>query len=80
LLPGLSASDAKTVLERIRHDFSHKVFTIENKHFSVTASFGIADFVSEITVAQFLQSADDALYHAKACGRNEVSLFAAQIC
>jgi diguanylate cyclase (GGDEF)-like protein/PAS domain S-box-containing protein len=80
LVPGLSASDAKTMIERIRHEFSRKEFAIENEHFSVTASFGIADIVPGMTVAQFLQSADDALYHAKACGRNEVSLFAAQIC
>ena len=79
LLPGLSASDVKTMIERIRHEFSRKVFTIENELFSVTASFGIADIVPGMTVAQFLQSADDALYHAKACGRNEVSLVAAPI-
>ena len=78
LVPGLSASDAKTMIERIRHEFSRKEFAIENEHFSVTASFGIADIVSGMTVAQFLQSADDALYHSKACGRNEVSLVAAQ--
>jgi diguanylate cyclase (GGDEF)-like protein len=77
LLPGLSASDAKIVVERIRHEFSEKVFTIENEHYSVTASFGIADLAPGMTVVQFLQSADDALYRAKACGRNEVSLVAA---
>ncbi len=79
LLPGLSPSDAKTVFERIRREFNQKVFTIENKNFSVTASFGVADFTPGMAVAQFLQSADDAHYQAKACGRNEVSLVVAQI-
>lgn len=73
LLPRHSMLEAMPRLERIRHEFSRREFAVGDKHFSVTASFGITDFVPGMTVKQFLQSADEAPYQAKASGRSEVS-------
>lgn len=61
-------------VERLRADFANEPCTLNGEHVLVTASFGIAGFdgTEEPTLADLLIRADNALYAAKASGRNQV--------
>ena len=69
LLPQTRLSDAQTALERVRL----ALHTIPNVH-AVTASFGIAAYLPGDTRESLLHRADQALYLAKATGRNRIVL------
>ncbi len=67
LAPETTLEQASNLAERLRRavaDISH-----ENE---VTASFGIAEYGSSDTPESFIKRADEALYNAKAAGRNRV--------
>jgi diguanylate cyclase (GGDEF)-like protein len=69
-----AAPAARTVAERIRKSLERHRFEIDRRDFWVTASAGIADAaaVSGLDPHQLLVRADQALYAAKAGGRNRV--------
>ncbi len=71
LLPTLSGHDAMKLSEKIRlliatHEFSDVGF--------ITLSMGVAEFMPDETISSWIKRADNALYVAKASGRNKVSL------
>ena len=64
--------DAVIVADRVRHKISETLIRFEKHAFRVTISFGIATMYpdDEITKEELLNRADQALYRAKAAGRN----------
>lgn len=73
LLTETSAVHAARCLERIRNEFEALTFGSREKgDFQVTASFGVARFVSGMIVEDLIEAADLALYGAKRNGRNLV--------
>lgn len=77
LFPNTSASAARTVADRIRRMLERERFEIEGQDFWVTVSAGVADgtAASGLDPHQLLVRADQALYAAKAGGRNRVRLW-----
>ena len=71
LLPQTRLNDAQTALERVR--LALHTIALPNVH-AVTASFGIAAYLPGDTRESLLHRADQALYLAKATGRNRIVL------
>jgi diguanylate cyclase (GGDEF)-like protein len=69
-----SLDEATLVAERIRCKVATTPIKINDNLISVTASMGVAvtDSVSEADIEALLRKADQALYKAKAAGRNTV--------
>jgi len=77
LFPNTSAASARPVAERIRKALERERFEIDGKDFWVTVSAGVADAGagSELDSGKLLARADQALYSAKAGGRNRVRIW-----
>jgi len=77
LLPQSSAVSARAVADRIRRALERERFELEGRTFSVTVSAGVADAVSAAGLDQrkLLTLADEALYAAKADGRNRIRVW-----
>jgi diguanylate cyclase (GGDEF)-like protein len=71
LLPHCGREDAIKLAEKLRHLIATEPFPPAGP---LTASFGVADFQAGETLDTWLKRVDDALYAAKAAGRNRVSL------
>jgi diguanylate cyclase (GGDEF)-like protein len=73
LLPGTDADGAALVAGRIRAEMAaRRVETFPGAVVTVTASFGVAAYPEEPTQERLFAAADDALYAAKAAGKNRV--------
>ena len=71
LLPETSLSRAAIVAERIRKKIEERTMTTHGVSFKVTASIGIAEaHVGMSGLDALMRAADQALYQAKAAGRN----------
>jgi len=73
-----AVTDEKIVLhmvERIREDLERTVTNFEGKDIKVTCSIGLAKFLEADTLKTAVQKADEALYAAKAAGRNQVKTY-----
>ena len=71
LLPQTDATGARRLAERLRRTFSSKpIATSAGELVAVTASFGVAAYPDAPTAAALFAAADDALYKAKAAGKN----------
>lgn len=80
-LPGVDAGLAKRMVDRIREAAGQMPFLAAGgSRLRITFSAGVAELASATSPSQALESADRALYQAKADGRNRVyvSAFAAQ--
>ena len=78
ILPGTSIDDAEVFVERVRHEVARRPFNIgKNQPLHMTTSAGIATYPDPgITSPETLiRLADEALYAAKATGRNRVIRF-----
>lgn len=77
MFPSTSAASALPVAERVRKALERDRFEIDGKDFWVTVSAGVADAGagSELDSRQLLARADQALYSAKAGGRNRVRVW-----
>lgn len=77
LFTNTSAPAARTVAERVRRALERTRFEIDGRDFWVTVSAGVADAaaVSGLDPHQLLVRADQALYAAKAGGRNRVRIW-----
>jgi len=71
MLPHCAAAEALRVAEKLRALVQAQPFALVGQ---VTASFGVADFRPTDNLDTWLKRADDALYAAKAGGRNQVCL------
>lgn len=78
IFPHTKAVDAAIALNRLRERFSERVFVADNgEEFSVTTSFGLCEFTEEMDADTLISLADEALYHSKKQGRNQVSIHSA---
>lgn len=74
ILPGTEKNSATIVAERIRERLEdHEFYITDRDKVKVTASFGVAEFLTDAFSYEFLlKIADERLYLAKALGRNRV--------
>jgi len=77
ILPTTSADQAQEIINRIRKDIAQTTFTTPSnssqKKLNVTVSFGISHSNLEgVLLEEILTKADQALYLAKASGKNQV--------
>jgi diguanylate cyclase (GGDEF)-like protein len=75
LLPEVAGEGARTVAEKIRALVQRSTFRFEEQPIPVTASFGVASFEPESSLApaDLYRIADERLYQAKGSGRNRVA-------
>ncbi|MFZ5574810.1 MAG: diguanylate cyclase [Pseudomonadota bacterium] len=71
LLPGSDQNAARILAEKLRLRVENQVFP-DVSH--ITCSFGVAEWVPGDRAEDLLRKADDALYRAKANGRNRVEI------
>jgi diguanylate cyclase (GGDEF)-like protein len=75
LLPGTDLAGAERLAERIRSEMEDRlVLTVPGANLRVTASFGVAAYPESPTEEALFAAADDALYSAKASGKNRVTV------
>lgn len=73
LLPGLNSEEASAVAERIRIALQRESAIRFALALSFTASFGVSTLSDGAqSPKELIEKADQALYHAKKCGRNRV--------
>ncbi len=73
LLPETDAAQAAILAERIREKVAGRVLSAHRVQFSLTISIGIASATASMSgIEALLHPADQALYQAKAEGRNRI--------
>lgn len=72
VLPETGLAEACGMIERLRGKLESTVILYQNSAISITASFGVAEFVYGESFADLLARADTMLYQAKQSGRNRV--------
>ncbi len=73
LLPGNSHLQVQVMLRRLQHQFRSKRFNCSGSTYSLTFSAGVACFQGEpqVSAAQLVRQADQALYEAKRQGKDK---------
>lgn len=74
ILPRADLQQAFVVLERIREKLANTPFRFKDKPLKITLSCGVAEFGEGETVEEVIARADEALYRAKAQGRNRTEM------
>lgn len=74
LLPMTNLIEAKMLAERLREQIVNSEAIKKRHGFSVTVSIGLAQFTELDSQKGLIQRADEALYRAKAAGRNRVEV------
>lgn len=74
ILPRVDLQQAFVVLERIREKLAQTAFRFKDTPLKITLSCGVAAFTAGETAEQVLARADEALYRAKANGRNRTEM------
>lgn len=72
VLGNATVADTLNIAERIRRDSETRLFQVEDSRISLTCSIGIAADNGHPDYDQVVRLADQALYQAKASGRNRV--------
>ena len=76
VLPGLPFKDPHARLHQLLQAISEKPFAFEEQSVRVTSSFGAAWFDRKISVVEdLIRRADEALYRAKALGRDRIVFY-----
>lgn len=75
LLPETSLDGALVLLERVRREVAELRVETANDEISMTVSIGVAAGRVQETMEQVLEHADEALYQAKAQGRDRVVVY-----
>ena len=65
------ARSAKTIADKLREKIQENEHPVAGK---ITASFGITEYKDEDNIESIFKRCDDALYRAKANGRNRVEI------
>ncbi|MGA9290100.1 MAG: diguanylate cyclase [Anaerobacillus sp.] len=79
ILPDTTAGQAEKFVNRLLSSFRTKVFRVKEETFSITFSGGIVDIDSTSSNKKLLNHADEALYRAKANGRNQVVIYESEL-
>lgn len=75
ILPDTQPTDAVQLAERLREHIEAQVVETQEERIQVTISLGVAGWTSEFgDYAEWINSADQALYQSKENGRNQVTL------
>ncbi len=74
--PGCDISDAARVADRLRRAIAHECIQTSAGPISITASFGVVSGLPGVpnSVDSLIHAADEALYRAKAAGRDRVQI------
>jgi diguanylate cyclase (GGDEF)-like protein len=72
VLPETGLAEACGIIERLRGKLESTVILYQDSAISITASFGVAEFVYGESFGDLLARADGMLYEAKQGGRNRV--------
>jgi diguanylate cyclase len=72
LLPGTSLAEGVNVMKRAQRQLTRNFFLHNNEKILITFSVGIADYRPGESQASVIKRADDAVYVAKASGKNRV--------
>ena len=72
LLPDTSIEDADKALVRVQRELTKRYFLTNNEKLLITFSAGVTEVRPDDTQASALKRADDAVYTAKASGKNRV--------
>lgn len=70
--PATDVLDATVVAERIRSKIENTAFMYDGESVKATMTFGICIISDEMTLADCINGADEALYNGKESGRNKV--------
>ena len=75
ILPGTRIGMAARAAERLRAALAETPFQLDGTQLNITASFGVASYRSgqHLSVADFIDHADQYVLRAKAAGRNQVA-------
>jgi diguanylate cyclase (GGDEF)-like protein len=75
ILPGTALREARAVAERLRRTFAATQIPVADaESITLTASFGVAEYVPGAAPDDLFGAADTALYEAKALGKNRVAM------
>lgn len=72
ILSGANIKQAHQVAEKLRTCLEERALRWEGQDIPLSASFGCAVVMPGLSVSQLISSADNAMYQAKAAGRNRV--------
>ena len=72
IFPHTNIESASIVLENIRKTFAQIIHTFNDERFNVTLSLGVSEYNNNMTITELVNKADEALYKAKANGKNTV--------
>lgn len=72
LLPNSDLADADKIMQRVQRELTKQYFLHDNQRVLITFSAGVAQLQTDEAQADLLKRADDAMYKAKAAGRNRV--------
>ncbi len=75
LLPYTDTVGAQLIAERLRQAVLHTTVTWEDQLRSITISLGVAVMQDSSTIYSLINQADQAMYHAKEQGRNQVQVY-----
>jgi diguanylate cyclase (GGDEF)-like protein len=74
LLSGVDAAEAVQVGERVREEVASAAIPFDRQRIAVTCSIGVALATGSCDADALIRRADEALYRAKAAGRNRVEI------
>lgn len=72
ILPETPKESAVGYAEEIRQAIASEPFTYQHHSFHVTVSIGVAEYKEGMSKDDFVEAADERLYHAKHTGKNKV--------
>ncbi len=72
LMPSTTLAEGQVLAERLRENVAANAFAAESWHINVTCSIGLAEWRPDEALSSLLDRADQAMYTAKAEGRNLV--------
>jgi diguanylate cyclase (GGDEF)-like protein len=75
IVPGDMTSTAVHLAERCRREIAKACVAVRSEMVGAVASFGVADVKGVSSIGALMKRADEALYRAKAAGRNQIQTY-----